>query len=184
MRQHVPNLITSLRLIAAPILVYLIVEAHDRAALLLIALAGITDWLDGWSARKLSASGKTGVVFDPAADKVMLVTLFCSLAAVSLIPMWYFALAIGRDLVIVIGSLLLVRFRNIRRFAPLTVGKVSTFFQIVYGLLALCHGAFPLRFVLWLDITALILSTIFTAASGIGYVRKGIRLAAMPAQQA
>lgn len=162
----------------------MIVEAHDRAALILIVFAGITDWLDGWSARKLRAAGKTGVVFDPAADKIMLVTLFCALTFVKLIPAWYFGLAIGRDLVIVIGSLLLVWFRNIRRFTPLLIGKVSTFFQIVYALIALCYGAFPIEFVLWLEVAALILSAFFTAASGIGYIRKGIRLAGLPPQPA
>lgn len=161
---------------------YLIVKAHYQTALGLIVFAGITDWLDGWSARKLNAAGSAGIVLDPASDKIMLVILFCSLTYVRLIPVWYFALAIGRDLVIVGGSLLLVIFRNIRKFTPFLSGKVSTFFQIVYALLALSYGAFPFRPVLWLDVTALVLSALFTIWSGIGYIRKGIHLAKLPPQ--
>ena len=59
-----------------------------REALVLTGIAGLTDWLDGYSARKLGVSGKLGVILDPLADKLMLVTLFFALAYVHLISLW------------------------------------------------------------------------------------------------
>jgi cardiolipin synthase (CMP-forming) len=86
-------------------------------------------------------------------------------------------LVIGRDLVIVIGALLVRLLRGVRKFLPSTVGKVSTFFQIVLVLLALLYAAFPFQAFLWLKCTALWLSAFFTALSGSDYVRRGILMA-------
>jgi cardiolipin synthase (CMP-forming) len=173
----IPNLLTSLRLAAAPLVAWLIVSGQFRTAVLALALAAVTDWLDGAAARRFGVSGRTGVVLDPLADKVMLVTLFLSLGYATLIPLWLLALVIGRDLVIVIGALLLRIFRGARKFMPSIAGKVSTFFQIVFALLALLNAAWPYQILGWLEMTALVLTTIFTAISGAGYVRLGIRMA-------
>ncbi len=177
MRQ-LPDFITFVRLAASPFLAWLLLESRFREALALVLLAGLTDWLDGFAARRLGVSGRLGVVLDPLADKVLLVTLFVVLGAVRLIPVWLVFLAIGRDVVIVVGALLLRMFRDIRRFAPSMLGKVSTFFQIVLVLLVLLHAAFPYEFIFWLEITALILTTLFTILSGLDYIWLGIRLAA------
>ncbi len=140
-------------------------------------MAGITDGLDGYTARKLGVSGRLGLILDPLSDKCMLVTLFCALAWAGLIPVWIFVLVMTRDLVIVVGSLLLRWLRNIRRFVPSMLGKVSTFFQIVYVLLALLYPATPHVLLFWLRETALALTSFFTFVSGAGYVRLGIQLA-------
>jgi cardiolipin synthase len=174
----IPNLLTGLRIAAAPALAWAIIQGNFRAAIALVILAGISDGLDGYSARRLGSSGKLGVVLDPLADKVMLVVLFCALTYARTIPLWFLVLAIVRDLVIVIGALLVRIFRQIRTFPPRVLGKVSTFFQIVYALLALAWAAFPLKILLWLDVTALLLATLFTVLSGIDYVQVGIRMAA------
>lgn len=180
MRQ-LPNLITSLRLICSPVLVWLLIESKFKEALGLVLFAGLTDWFDGFTARKVGASGRLGVVLDPLADKTMLVALFVTLGFLGLIPAWLFALVVARDVVIVTGSALLRMFRNIRKFVPSILGKISTFFQIVYVLLVLLHAAFPMELLLTLQKIALICTTVFTFASGFGYVRLGIRLARQPA---
>ena len=173
-----PHAITLLRLIAAPAIAWLILHSRFREAVALVLLAGITDWLDGYAARKLDVSGKLGVVLDPVADKVRLVTLFFALTAAGLIPFWLFCLVMGRDLVIVAGALLLRRFRGIRQFTPSMLGKESTFFQIVFILLVLSYQLLPIEFVLWLRVMALWVTALFTALSGLDYVRLGIRLTA------
>ena len=71
-----PNALTFLRLGSSPILVWLLLEYRYREALVLVLIAGLTDWLDGYAARRLGTGGKTGVVLDPLADKALLVTLF------------------------------------------------------------------------------------------------------------
>jgi cardiolipin synthase (CMP-forming) len=171
-----PHFLTLLRLLASPFLAWLIVQSRFIEALLVVGFAGVTDWLDGYTARRLDAVGELGIVLDPMADKVMLVTLFFALTYAGLIPFWMLALVMGRDLVIVIGSLLLWTFRSVKKFMPSMAGKVSTFFQIVFVLLVLLHAAFPVAFLRWLEMLALVLTGLFTVWSGYGYVRLGIRL--------
>ena len=179
--RHLPNLITLVRLIAAPAAAWLLAQGRYREALALVILAGLTDWFDGWTARKLKASGKAGVIFDPLADKILLVVLFIQLAIIHLIPLWMFVLALVRDLVIVIGALLIRIFRNVRKFVPSTWGKVSTFFQIMLVLMVLLDAAYPHPVLHFLRLTALALSALFTTVSGIDYIRRGIIMARQPA---
>ncbi len=181
--RSIPHLITLFRLLCSPLIAWLLLARRFQSqprfhyALALVFLAGISDWMDGYAARRLKSSGQLGVILDPLADKVMLVTLFVVLALVGLIPFWMFWLAVVRDLVIVFGALLVRIFRGIRKFVPSILGKVSTFFQIVLILLTLVYAAFPLRIFLWLKLTALVLAALFTLLSGIGYVRLGIAMA-------
>lgn len=176
-----PNAFTIARFLASPLLAWLLIRHEFRLGLALVALAGVTDWLDGFTARKLGVTGKLGVVLDPLADKTLLVTLFLALGVLRLVPWWMLALAIGRDLVIVVGSLLLRIFRNRRRFIPTILGKISTFFQIVFVLLVLIRAAAPgYVWLLWLETTSLVLTAVFTALSGLDYVRKGIEMTRQP----
>lgn len=176
MLRQLPSLLTLTRLAASPFLVWLVLNSEYRAALGLVLFAGLTDWFDGFAARRLGVAGRFGMILDPLADKTMLVTLFVVTGIAGLLPAWLVGLVIGRDFVIATGALLLTIFRGIRRFPPSLLGKVSTFFQIVLVLLVLLHAAFPNWFFLWLELAALALTTLFTALSGIGYVRLGIQM--------
>ncbi len=177
----VPNAFTIARFFASPLLAWLLLKHEFRLGLFLVALAGVTDWLDGFFARKLGVTGKLGVVLDPLADKTLLVTLFVALGVLALVPFWILALVIGRDLVIVGGSLLLRIFRNRRRFIPTILGKISTFFQICFVLLVLIRAAAPeQRWLLWLEAASLVLTAVFTSVSGLDYVRMGIVMTRQP----
>ncbi len=173
----IPHLITLFRVLCAPVLAVLLVQSRYRTALALVFLAGISDWFDGWAARRLKADGHLGVILDPLADKVLLVTLFLVLGILRLIPAWIFWLAIGRDLVIVFGALLVRIYRGVQTFVPSTLGKVSTFFQIMLILLTLVYAAFSFDIFLWLKYTAVALAGIFTVLSGLEYIRLGIDMA-------
>lgn len=157
-------------------LVWLLIQSRFREALGLAVLAGLTDWFDGYAARKLNVTGRLGVILDPLADKIMLVTLFVALTIVGLIQGWLLGLVIGRDLIILTGALLLRIFRGIHKFLPSTLGKVSTFFQIMLVLMVLLNSAFRYRLFFWLEITAILLCAFFTAFSGLDYIRKGIQM--------
>lgn len=172
-----PHLLTASRLLASPVIVWLLVERRFKLALAVVLLAGVTDWLDGYAARRLGVSGKFGVVLDPLADKVMLVTVFLTLGFIHLIPAWMILVVVVRDLVIVVGALLLRIYRNIQKFRPSLSGKVSTFFQVMLVLLVLVYAAYPLTLLYWLAETALVLAAFFTVLSGGLYVRKGILMA-------
>ena len=174
--QQIPLLLTLLRLFSSPLLAWLLFQSRFREALVLVLVAGITDWLDGWTARKFQVSGKAGVVLDPLADKVLLVTLFVVLTLIGLLPVWMLLLGIGRDLVIVTGALLLRLFRGFRQFLPSLWGKVSTFFQIVLVFLVLTYAAYPNQLLWHLRELALLLSALFTIISGLDYIRRGIKM--------
>ncbi len=185
-----PNFISLLRLLAAPLVVWLLSTGSYRWALFLLFAAGISDWVDGYTARKLHVNdrfGRTlkherlGVVLDPLADKVLLVVVFVAMGWLRLMPFWLFVLVVGRDLVIVTGALLLRLLRNRREFRPSTLGKVSTFFQIVVAVLCVVEAAFPHPLALWLKTTGVLLTAIFTLLSGLDYVRQGIEMARLPA---
>ena len=179
MRQ-LPHLLTLVRLFASPCIAWLLLRSRFGEALGVVLLAGLTDWFDGFTARRLQVSGKLGVILDPLADKALLITLFLVLGTIRLLPAWLVILVIGRDLVILVGALLLRFARNIRQFIPSPLGKISTFFQIMLALLVLIHAAFPNQLLLWLRNTALIASAFFTALSGLDYIRRGIQMANRP----
>lgn len=175
--RQLPHLLTLFRLVASPWIALLLLHSQFREALLVLLFAGLTDWFDGFAARRLGVGGRLGVILDPVADKTLLVTLFLTAGVIGLLPLWLVFLVIGRDVVIVTGALLLRFFRNIRQFLPSTLGKVSTFFQILLILLLLIHAAFPSQFLLWLSNIAVSVGAFFTALSGLDYVRRGIEMA-------
>lgn len=163
-------------MLSSPILVWLLLQSRFKTALAVVAIAGLTDWFDGYAARRLGETGQLGVVLDPLADKVLLVTLFLALGAVHLISLWVLLMVLGRDAVILVGALLLRIFRNARGFAPTYLGKVSTFFQIMLVLLVLVEASFPNEWFLLLQNSAIVLCAIFTLLSGLDYVRLGIQM--------
>jgi cardiolipin synthase len=174
--RQLPHLLTLIRLVASPFLAWLLLQSRFREALAAVLVAGLTDWFDGFAARRLHVSGRLGVILDPIADKTLLTTLFLTIGYIGLLPVWLICLIIGRDLTIVAGSLLLRMLRGIRKFLPSTLGKVSTFFQIVLVLLVLIRASFRYEVFLWLQNIALVLSALFTAVSGLDYVRRGLEM--------
>lgn len=174
--RQLPHLLTLCRLAAAPFLAWLVLHSRFREALVAVLVASLTDWFDGFAARRLRVSGRIGVILDPIADKTLLVTLFLSIGYMQLVPEWLIWLVIGRDLVIVAGALLLRFLRGVRRFLPSTVGKVSTFFQILLVLLVLIRSSFRYPILLPLQNIALFLCALFTIISGVDYTRRGLEM--------
>jgi len=176
-------LISLLRLLTAPVLGWLVIEHRFGIALVATLLAGATDWLDGWAARHWNHPTRLGLYLDPLADKAMLVTLFLCCGPAGLIPVWLVWLVMGRDAVILVGSLLVRLIKGPKRFLPLIVGKVCTFFQILSVLMVLIHGIFSYEWLRVLKDLALAETAFFTAISGLAYVRKGIAMAHEPATE-
>jgi len=176
-------------LLSAPLAGWLVLERRFGLALAITFLAAASDWLDGWAARHID-HGQTeiGAVLDPIADKVFLITLFLCCGPAGLIPIWLVSLVLGRDLVIVAGSLLIRWRRGPVRFLPLPVGKVSTFFQILSVILVLLYGwggglggwggaLFASALFRLMKNLALAQTAFFTALSGAAYIRRGIEIA-------
>lgn len=166
-----------MRLLAAPLVAWLVIVRRFDLVLMVLIPAGVTDWLDGYAARRLGLSSELGTYLDPAADKVLLVVSFVSLGVVGQIPMWLVWLVLGRDVVIVTGIGLLWLLRDRTEFPPLLSGKVSTFFQIVTVLAVLMAAVFHISSMAALRQIGIVLTAFFTAFSGLNYVRRGIAMA-------
>jgi len=140
-----PNLLSALRLLAAPFAAWLIIAEHDTAALLVFAAAGASDGLDGFIARRWGFMSDFGAWLDPLADKLLMLFALAALFIVGMTPLWLVALVVARDLLIVIGWLLVKLFALPMVTTPLFVGKLSTAIQVLYVLSALLVLAFDLK---------------------------------------
>jgi cardiolipin synthase len=118
----IPNILTFIRIGTSPILGYLIINHHYPAALSLFIVSGLTDFIDGWIARRYpSQSSALGSFLDPLADKILVGVVVISLAYVNLIPLWLLALILSRDVVIMCVAAYL-RFKSVP--PPRTLKKI------------------------------------------------------------
>ncbi len=145
MIRHLPNLLSALRLLAAPLAAYLILGGHDSAALLTFAAAGASDGLDGFVARRWGVTSGFGAGLDPAADKLLIVLCLAALVLVGATPGWLLALVVARDLAIATGWLLIkLGFLHVTT-TPLLIGKASTLVQVLYIFATLLLLAFDVQ---------------------------------------
>jgi cardiolipin synthase len=145
MIRHLPNLLSALRLLAAPFAAWLVVAGHDTAALLIFAIAGLSDGLDGFIARRWGVTSDFGAWLDPLADKLLMLLALAALFIVGMTPLWLVALVVVRDMVIIIGWLLVKLLGLPLATTPLFIGKLSTVIQVLYVLSALLILAFDLK---------------------------------------
>ena len=143
--RDVPNILSALRLLAAPFTAWLIVAGHDTAALLVFAAAGLSDGLDGFIARRWGVTSDFGAWLDPVADKLLMLLSLSALCHVGVTPLWLVALVVARDVAIVLAWLLVRRLATPVAVSPLLIGKLSTVIQILYVLSALVLLAFDIE---------------------------------------
>jgi cardiolipin synthase len=99
-----PNLLSALRLALAPFIFSFLWLGNYRWALLLFAVAALTDYLDGFFARRLGVDSRVGAVLDPVADKVLLSGTYLTLALTGGMPAWIAWIVLGRDALILAGA--------------------------------------------------------------------------------
>lgn len=142
---RLPNLLSLSRVLLTPVFVLLMVERRPWAAFAVFVAAGLTDALDGFTARTLRLKSTLGLWLDPVADKVLLTAAFVvltlpALARPNTLPLWLTLLCVGRDVAIAAGAVLILALRGKRNFPPMLAGKASTVCQV-----------FLLYFVLYLN---------------------------------
>lgn len=167
--RDIPNIISGLRLIAVIPVVWLLLEQQFGGALVLFAVAGISDGVDGYLAKRYGWQTPLGGMLDPLADKILLVSCFLVLGSMGLIPIWLVLAAVFRDLVIVAGALA-YHFRVAEvEAAPTPVSKLNTVLQLVLVILVILDaGVYPLPRPL---IEVVIWSSFITVVvSGVQYV--------------
>ena len=169
MLQYLPNSLTISRLLLAVPLGILILREDFHWALGIGFLAGLTDALDGFFARRLGVFSRFGAALDPIADKILITVAFVCFAQVQLIP-WYLAVAvIARDLIIVTGAACYYKLIGPFQFAATTLSKINMFVQISFCVLVLLAQVVP-------DIPQIVVTIasaavlFIAAASGFDYV--------------
>ena len=167
--RDIPNIISFLRVILTIPIVYLMIKQEFGYALVLFALAGLSDGLDGFLAKYFGWQSRLGALLDPLADKALLMASFLVLGGLGLLPVWLVVLVIFRDLLIV-GGALSYHFRVESLEAdPSISSKINTLVQILLVILVVCDaGPLPLPEVL---IQSLVWTTLGTTViSGASYV--------------
>lgn len=166
---YIPNLLTVLRIAAAPVMMLLLKsERYDLAVVVFLA-AGVSDGLDGFIAKRFDCETRLGAVLDPIADKLLLVTSFVMLTLLGELPFWLLVTVVFRDLLIVGGYLVLVVLHGSVRMRPTVISKINTLLQILLVALVLVQAAGWVSLPSFMDVLIAAV-TMTTAWSGIHYV--------------
>ena len=173
------NQLTILRMVSVPLFVLLIVYNYIGGALMVFVLAGLTDLLDGFIARRFGQKTPLGVFLDPIADKLLIMSSFIVLSIdgvelVVKIPAWLTITVIGRDILLVISVMIINLAIEKRLFLPSVFGKATTFIQLVTVFVVMLLSYFKLEFS---GIDMLFYATfVLTAISGLHYLARGMRI--------
>lgn len=170
-----PNLITYARIVLTPLVALAILGNHGLTALLLVAVAGFSDGLDGFLARQFGWQSKLGAYLDPIADKLLLLTLYMAFAGADLAPVWLVGLIFLRDLWILSMVSYAWFATSIRDFPPRWTGKASTVAQLSLAGVLLFEAAFPLVLPTFIADVLVLAVTFLACASGVDYTVVALR---------
>lgn len=135
----VPNVISLLRLALVPVFAWLILTQQDVAAVVVLVVAGATDWFDGVVARRFNQVTRLGQLLDPAADRLYILVTLIGLGSRGFVPWWLVAVIVGRD-VLLTGLLPVLRRRGLAPLQVHVAGKAGTFaLMYSFPLLLLAH---------------------------------------------
>jgi len=166
---HIPNAICILRILLVIPIVMSLRSEDFRLALILIFVAGFSDGLDGYLAKKFDWRTRLGGLLDPLADKLLLITVILTLTFMNLTPVWLAAVVIGRDLIIVTGATVYNYLIGPVTGEPSIISKINTVCQLLYMLFVIANSAFA-----WpLDIGILLIGAavlVTSVVSGLDYV--------------
>jgi cardiolipin synthase len=135
---NIPNVLSSLRIALVPVFLWLLLEELFVPAITVLAIAGLTDFLDGYLARKLNQTTKLGKILDPVADRLYIFATLLALSATGYVPWWLAALVILRDLLMLISLPVLASVGH-RSLPVHYLGKASTF-ALLYAFPLLLMG--------------------------------------------
>ncbi|GAA2711868.1 CDP-alcohol phosphatidyltransferase family protein [Micromonospora olivasterospora] len=136
-----PNLISFVRLLGVPLFLYLLLVAHaDVAAVVVLAIGGTTDWVDGWIARRLRQVSRLGELLDPLADRLYILATLLAFTAREVVPWQFTAALLARELLL-LGSLGVLRRHGYGPPPVHYVGKTATFLLLAaFPTLLLAHA--------------------------------------------
>ncbi len=162
------------RIILIPIFISLLLYSKSfpflkKIAIGVFILAILSDFLDGLVARIKKEKSSIGVVLDPLADKLLLLSAFITLYFLKFnLPLWLVLIVVSRDFLILLGIVILTFLKIEVSISPSLWGKLTTFFQMITILVVLSDFSLFVK-IFW------ILTAIFTLISGVDYLRRGIK---------
>jgi cardiolipin synthase len=174
--RDIPNLITFLRLALVPPTVAFLFLGDFGRALVLFAVAGLSDGLDGFLARRFDWGSRLGAFLDPLADKLLMLGTYLALGWREMLPLWLVGLIVLRD-VVIMGGAVAYHFKTHRlEMAPMRISKINTALQVLLVILVLAGVFWPaiepvVQGLIWIV-------ALTTLASGVQYVRVWSRRAA------
>ncbi len=180
---EIPNILTILRIILVPVFIIFIWYNMPVYALITFIVAGLTDALDGYIARKYKQETQLGKILDPIADKTLLISAFIFLFNSKLqikLPFWFLVIAISRDIYILAGGFLIYILKGYLKVKPSIFGKATTFFQITLIVYVLSsnidislYNEYLFNIILGLNILFLTLSTLTYTYDGLMQINNG-----------
>lgn len=171
---NLPNLITLLRIAAVPFTVWLILEGQLVVAFWLFVMAGVSDALDGFIAKRFNMETELGKYLDPLADKLLLVSIYVTLGFEGHIVNWLVILVVFRDIFIVGGALLFETLTHALTVQPLMVSKINTTVQIVFAAVVMAGLGYGIDLDGVMPVLVLVTAAT-TVASGVTYAVEWLR---------
>lgn len=174
--RHIPNILCFFRIALIPPLILAMLEGQQVQILVLFTLAAVSDGLDGYLAKRFGWTSDLGRFLDPAADKLLLMSVFIVAAWLDIAPWWVAAVAIARDVTIGVGALIFRLWFGPLEGRPTAISKVNTAMQMAYLLAVILASAsgFPPRGLIEVLAVVVVLTTL---VSGIDYVGRFLQRA-------
>ena len=178
---NVPNTLTLLRILLTPLFAICLIKHFFSFALLVFAIATVSDGMDGLMARLFHQKTTLGAYLDPVADKLLLTTAFVTLAIQKLIPSWLSVIVITRDVLILFGIALFILTGREFQPVPSILSKITTVAQLASVLSVLV--AFEAPGVAQLQEPLFGFAAAMTMVSGFQYIYKGLNILQEESQQ-
>src|ERR1700729_1227310 len=145
MPTSIPNVITLGRILLVPIIIWAIASDQMALAFAVFVIAGVSDAVDGFLAKRFHLTSELGALLDPLADKALLVSIYISLGIWGAVPRWIVILVVSRDIMIVTAVIVSWLFGKPIPMKPLMVSKLNTVAQVGFAPLVFAALRFGLN---------------------------------------
>lgn len=166
---QIPNIISVIRILLVAPVVYYLLDAQYQVAWWLFVIAGVSDGVDGYLARRFNWQTELGATLDPIGDKLLMVFSYLTLGWLAQLPVWLVVIVILRDIVIVLGTMIYRSLTGDKVIQPLYISKINTVVQILLVTVVIYSLAFQ---VLpgWIAQSLVYIVAVTTLSSGISYI--------------
>lgn len=171
---NLPNYITLFRIVLIPFFINLMIYGYYREALAVFVVACLTDALDGMIARVTHSITELGALLDPLADKLLILSAFVTLVLLGMLPVWLVIIVVSRDVILVLGSIVIYFLGHELKARPSIIGKATTVLQLLVVTLSLFLKAYG-TVLTWMQALHLTM-VVLTIASGVQYIARGITI--------